>query len=388
VLIAAALVLLALNLLRPTTPFAAGLAQCVFQLSIAAPLFWAYRVIETRGHLGRVLWVLFITTFLSAGLGVLQVYYPDRFMPPRFSAQLAPSYLSTLSYAGSDGRLITRPPGLTDLPGGAAVAGGLAALLGLGFSTNRRKPWQVAALVAMSAVGLVTVYLTQVRSVLMMTLGAAAVLAFFKFRRREVQRAIWVIVVGTTVVVASFYWASSVGGSAVEDRFLSIRDRGALNLFRENRGHFLAYTMGELLDQFPLGAGVGRWGMMSAYFADSSDMRAAPLYVEIQLTGWLLDGGIPMWLFYGGGILISLVAAARLTTTQDSELAELTIVAFAVLVFIAGMAMTGPTFNTQVGTLYWTIVAALSGAATHQQIQRQRSAVDQPLLRNGGQRRP
>ena len=40
-LMVCALLLLVLNLLHPTSQMSAGLAQCVFQFSIAAPLFWA-----------------------------------------------------------------------------------------------------------------------------------------------------------------------------------------------------------------------------------------------------------------------------------------------------------------------------------------------------------
>ena len=51
----AALGVLVANLLHPTTQFAAGVAQCVFQLMIAAPVFWAWKAVrdETRllqGH--------------------------------------------------------------------------------------------------------------------------------------------------------------------------------------------------------------------------------------------------------------------------------------------------------------------------------------------------
>ena len=65
-------------------------------------------------------------------------------------------------------------------------------------------------------------------------------------------------------------------------------------------------TVGELLSEFPLGAGVGRWGMMNVYFGNPAAFRAAPIYVEIQLTGWLIDGGIPMWLLYGGAVLLGI----------------------------------------------------------------------------------
>jgi hypothetical protein len=129
-LLVSALLLLVLNLLQPTSQLSAGIAQCVFQLSIAAPIFWAYKSINAPKQLERLLVFVFIANLASAALGILQVYYPDRFMPPQFSTQFTEQYLSSLSYMGSDGRLIVRPSGLSDTPGGAALAGSLTALLG------------------------------------------------------------------------------------------------------------------------------------------------------------------------------------------------------------------------------------------------------------------
>jgi hypothetical protein len=202
------------------------------------------------------------------------------------------------------------------------------------------------------------VYLTQVRSVLLMTIVAVGVLTVLTTRRGALHHTVWVVTAGAALVIGSFYWASSVGGESVENRFIGIREQGAISLYQQNRGHFLAYTTGELLDKFPLGAGVGRWGMMNAYFGDKSDESSAPLYAEIQLTGWLLDGGIPMWLLYGGGILMTLFVSAKRAGTRD-PIAD---VGLTVLVFVAGMATTGPVFNTQVGMFFWTLAAALPGS--------------------------
>jgi len=164
------------------------------------------------------------------------------------------------------------------------------------------------------------------------------------------------------LVVTSFMWASSLGGASVDNRFRDLQGRGALQAYQANRGTFLAYTTGDLLNEFPLGAGVGRWGMMNTYFGNPAEFHSAPIHVEIQLTGWLLDGGVPMWLLYGGGVLLSLWAALRLTAAPDPLLADVALVVFAAQVFILGMAMAGPVFNTQLGILFWSLGSALHGA--------------------------
>jgi len=164
-------------------------------------------------------------------------------------------------------------------------------------------------------------------------------------------------------VLTSFLWATSVGGDSVRERFTGVAQQGAVQSFKENRGQFLSYTLGELFDQYPFGAGVGRWGMMNVYFGDPTDLNSPPIYVEIQLTGWLLDGGAPMWLFYGGALLTGILVVLRLATQRLAPgLADLAAISLALLVFVVGMSFAGPVFNTQVGILFWFLVSATYGA--------------------------
>ena len=65
-------------------------------------------------------------------------------------------------------------------------------------------------------------------------------------------------------------------------------------VYHSNRGHFLEDTIYNQLPEYPVGAGLARWGMMNRYFADKDDLLTPPLWVEIQWTGWLYDGGIPL----------------------------------------------------------------------------------------------
>jgi len=358
-----ALFVLTLNLLHPSTQLVSGVAQCIFQLAIAAPAFWMSRAIRSKTQFQWMLTLIFLMNFASAGLGILQVYDPDRFLPSQFSAQLREDYLGSLTYLGSDGRVITRPPGLSDVPGGAAVAGGVTAMLGLGLALRAAGPWQTLGSLTAMAVGVAVIYLTQVRSVFLMVIAAAAVLILVAFKMGRLARAGWLLVGGSAIIVTTFLWASSLGGNTVNERFLNIGQQGAVGVFQQNRGSFLDETLGTLLNEYPFGAGVGRWGMMNSSFADQNAFGSTPIHVEIQLTGWLLDGGIPMWLLYGGAIVLSIVAAFRLTASRDPALADLAVIALGLQVFIAGLAMAGPIFNTQMGILFWSCAASLQGAA-------------------------
>ena len=191
--IVAVLVLLVMNLLHPTSQLTSGVAQCLFQVTITAPLFWAHKVIRSPKQLERLLILVFALNLVSAGLGVLQVYLPDRFMPPQFNSlglQLNSMYVDSLTYEGRDGRLIVRPPGLTDQPGGAAVAGGLTALLGLGLLMRRQSVFMRLFLLGAISVGLAAVYLTQVRAVLLMVVGTAVVMTVVAIRQRRTGAAV------------------------------------------------------------------------------------------------------------------------------------------------------------------------------------------------------
>jgi hypothetical protein len=365
-----ALGLLALNLLHPTSLLEAGVAQCVFQAAIAAPMFWGWNAVGNPQRLRQLLWIAFALNTIGAVVGVLQVYYPDRFMPPQFNTlgiRLNELYVQSLTYVGPDGTRIVRPPGLSDQPGGAAVTGALAVVLGVGLSLTARRASLVAITLGSAAVGLAAIYLTHVRSLLLMSMAALAVIAVVLFRRGQVRVAGRIAITAAILVVGSFMWARSLGGESVEQRFVGITREGAVRTYQENRGGFVAQTFGELLDEYPLGAGVGRWGMMNVYFGDPANLEAPPIHVEIQITGWLLDGGMPMWFLYGGAVVMALLSAYRLTQQRVSrELADMATVVFGIQVLIVGFGWAGPVFNTQLGLLFWFVSSALYGAAREQ----------------------
>jgi hypothetical protein len=103
--------------------------------------------------------------------------------------------------------------------------------------------------------------------------------------------------------------------------------------------------------------------MMNVYFGNPTEFQSAPIHAEIQLTGWLLDGGVPMWVLYGGAVFLALLAAFRLTGSRDQAVGEIALIVLAIHVFVVGFAMASPPFNTQLGIMFWTLAAGLHGAA-------------------------
>ena len=363
----ASFALLALNLLHAETRVAAGIAQVVFQIGIAAPMFWMAGMIGSRERLARLLSVIFVASFLSAAIGVLQVYFPESLLPPEFSAlarNLNPAIVDALSYVGPDGRLIVRPPGLSDLPGGAALAGLTTVLFAVGYVSHAgNSPLVRIASAGAAAVGMTALYLTQVRSLTVM--AALGVLVYALVRLRQGR-----VIAGRM----DRSWAArrsspcrSCGPRRSAARRLkrgSLRSLGTglFTTFQENRGLFLNYTFSDLALPFPFGAGLGRWGMMNVYFPDPSMWHAPPIHVEIQPTGWLLDGGLPMWICYGGALASAVAFAYRCSRGRDDD--ELSYLAGVVLTFqasVIALCLTGPVFNTQLGVLFWTVTGALYG---------------------------
>jgi len=366
-----ALGLLALNLVHPMTQFQVGLAQCAFQLSIAAPLFWMGKVVRTQARLSRLVWLIFLANALSSGIGLLQVYYPEHFMPPEFSSlalALNPDAVEALTYMGAYGQRIVRPPGLSDLPGGAAIAGMITGVLGIALSVRpgQEKSRRFLCL-AMAGVGMVTLYLTLVRSLFIMMLAALAALCVLAAKQGRAAESRLVALASAYLLVGSFFFATSIGGEHVSDRFLGLAEEGFIMSYQQNRGHFVDYTLNELMYEFPLGAGLGRWGMMQVYFGDTDAWWAPPIHVEIQMTGWLLDGGILMWLFYGGALFVAMRYAYRLAISRsDATLSHLARIVFCFNLMVLGLAMVGPAFNTQLGIQFWFMATALHGAASNE----------------------
>ena len=260
--------------------------------------------------------------------------------------------------------MIVRPPGLSDLPGGAAVAGLITVVLGIAYVSYEGNGKLVRMFSAGAcAVGMTALYLTHVRSLTVMAAVGVFVFAAVRLRQGHILRGGWIAIGGVVLVAASFLWAEAIGGRAVEDRFSGLIDTGLFTTYQETRGHFLDYTLRDLLFRFPLGAGVGRWGMMQIYFTDPSMWQAPPIHVEIQITGWLLDGGFLMWICYGG----ALASASRLAYVgavgrSTDSLQYLSAIVLAFQLTVIGLCLTGPVFNTQLGMIFWLATGALYGA--------------------------
>jgi hypothetical protein len=361
------LVILLLSFFHPTTnSVLASVVQVALYLAILGPLFWVPRLKLDVTALRRVLLIIFIFHTISAGVGVLQARYPGSFQPA-LSTTIAGrerAYLEGLKITLASGQSVFRPMGLTDIPGGAATAGFYTVLLGMGFYLTSRQRWMRLICLVSSTLGLICIYLSQVRSTLIIT--AVCMIAFcgFLIWQKRTNKLLVLGMVLTAVIALSFVFAVSLGGKGVTGRMSTLVQDRPDAVYYKNRGHYLEETIYILLPQYPLGAGLGRWGMAYAYFGDNSDPERAPIYVEIQWTGWLLDGGVPLILAYVVMLIIGFYVVSKIALSRAGG--DLPVWGALVLAYSVGTLatiFTYPLFISQGGMEYWLINATLFAAA-------------------------
>jgi hypothetical protein len=362
----AALLLVGLGLAHPTTnSVQGGVAHLALYAAILAPLFWVSRLSVTPTAFRHLLLCLWGFHTLSAGVGVLQMHYPGRFQPNvssviRGLGNMAEAYKLELA----NGERVWRPMGLTDVPGGAAGAGLYAVVFGLGFLLNSRS-WLVCGLsVGGMALGLFCLYISEVRSLLVMAGICSCTLIGILLWRQEMQRLLGTVLVMVLLAVSTFLWATAIGGSATIHRLSSLVEDRPAEVYARNRGHFLVHTFTELLPEYPLGAGLARWGMMRAYFGDEANLDSPQIWVEIQWTGWVLDGGALLLLAYSAAVAAACWVALRVARSRLPEGMPL----WGALVFALNIGTVAVTFNyaifmSQGGMEFWLLNAALFAAA-------------------------
>ena len=365
--VAAIMSLLGVMLFHPqTASMSAGIAHMAVYFAVLAPLFWAPEFVKTPEQFSRLLWILLLCSGANAVVGVLQVYDPQRWLPAEFSRVLTESSsgLGTVTYLGAQGQRVVRPPGLFDTPGAVAGPAMFAAVLGLIFAVSAMPLWKRAVSLAMAGAGFAAIYLTQVRVSLVASVIMIVTYFLIAFKQGRAARATQFGILSGAIVVGSLTLAIMVGGTTISERVSTLFAEDPLSVYQGARGYQLTYTFADLFYQYPIGAGLGRWGMAASYF-EATTSRSAPIWAEIQLTGWMIDGGAIMVALYLGAILASTLAQYRLAV--DSRYPRLAICAAVVLAANLGPAMMIVSFTpfvAQVGIQYWFLAGALHGVAT------------------------
>ena len=362
----AVMALLAVMLFHPSTPsFTGGLAQLAVYFAVMTPLFWAPALVDSPERLARIMWILLVCSGINSVVGVLQVYDPDRWLPAEFSrVMLAQSMgLGPVTFIGLGGRVMVRPPGLFDTPGSVAGPAAYAALLGLVFAISQSPAWKRLLAFGFAAAGLAAIYLSEVRISWAVALGMLLAYSLTLSRQGKLGRATQFSILAGGIFIGGFTIAVALGGQEISERFMTLFAADPLTVYRDARGAHLDATFGTLLTEHPSGAGLGRWGMAASYFGTFSPQNPA-MWAEIQLAGWMIDGGILMIILYGGALIVTAFAEWRVAMVRDHpRLATCGAVVLAANLGTAAMIFSFTPFVAQMGIQYWFLAGALHGVA-------------------------
>jgi hypothetical protein len=363
----AIVVILAVSMLHPSTnSFMAGVATVLLNLAILSPLFWVPRLRLDAVSIRRLFLLMWAFQTASAATGVLQVYFPGRFEPATASV-LTDDMLGGLKITLADGSRIFRPMGLTDAPGGAGIGGMYSVLFAMALWLERpRLLFRVVLLLSMG-IGLFALYICQVRSLLVMLLPALVASIWSQLSELRVGRAVAIAAPVLATAVVALVFAMAVGGDAVSGRLNTLIAGDPRALYFSNRGIFLESTLTDLLPQYPLGAGLGRWGMMLNYFGDRYNAESRPVWAEIQWTAWLIDGGVPLMLAAATGMFLALREAFRAATSKAPALRRLSGLSGMLLGYsigIVALTFSGCPFASTLGLDFWLLNTAVFAAVS------------------------
>jgi hypothetical protein len=338
----------------------AGAGQLALYFAVLCPIFWVPSFVANRRALIRVLAILLICNGINSVVGVLQVYDPDRWMPAEFSPTYADNLRFNTSYVGPNGRIIVRPPGLFDTPGAVCGAGTVAALLGLILCLEKIEAWKRAVALALALAGMSAIYLSHVRASFLVVLVMMATYVVMLTLQKQRLRVTGFLGLAGGLLVASLSAATILGGESVQERFMSVFQADPRTVYGESRGNQFQYAFSDLLPEYPMGAGLARWGVMAGY---AGVPRAKTLWAEVQPNAWILDGGLFLLFFYAVALLVTLLWELKLVrslTDPDDRLWTAAVVA--VNVGTLALVFTFVPFASQVGLQFWFLEGLLHGA--------------------------
>ena len=298
---------LVLEVMHPNShTLVSAAAQAALYIAILSPALWAPAALVTRRQIVRLMAILFICNALSTVVGIGQVFRPATFNPPDMPALKNIYGGQNLMYETDDGRVIMRPAGLTDTPGSAALAGVTAALVGFCWALRPIAFWKRLASLGAAFLGIAVIYFTHVRMALvMLAFCLMALIGLFVLQRNWRQAAL--LTAGAVFSFAgALLWAIRSLGSSVAERFGTLVRGDPVNLYSQNRAAFVNQAFDSLIWDYPLGAGMGWWGMTHAYFGNMS--IKTDIWVEVMWQAWIRDGGLPLLVGYVGAVGIGKLA--------------------------------------------------------------------------------
>lgn len=341
----------------------AALAQCMLLVSIISPIFWTAWDLKTSKQLPRMMMILFVCNAAGGFVGILQARYPGRFDPPAmpsFQSMGEEIGMAIYGYQTDDGRTIMRPCGLTDTPGGAAGAGSIAGLLGLCWALRPIAVWKKALSLLFAFLGIAAVYYTQVRSALVVEVVCIAMIIAMFTMQGNVAAATKMATTGTAVIAGALVWVVINVGSAVLDRFSTLVKEDQGQLYQNSRGMYVEETFTHMIWEYPLGAGLGRYGQSYGYFSFGA---TESLWAEVQWPAWAVDGGIILLFAYPCAVCMAIADSVKVALKcPDKEVAYWAAVVAAINFSLFAHCFSFVPFVCAEGIQFWTFAAVIHAA--------------------------
>jgi hypothetical protein len=221
--------------------------------------------------------------------------------------------------------------------------------------------WKRGVSLGFALAGISALYLSHVRAAFVMTLGMMAAYLALMIIQNQKKRVLGFGVLSVGLVAGGLSVATALGGASIAERFQTLLEGDPRQLYYQSRGVQVEAAMNELLDEYPLGAGLGRTGMLSYYFGDSTSGKG--LFAEVQPNAWMIDGGIPLVALYGLVLIVTLIGDLKLILSladpEDRLVATIVVAANAGTI---GLVFTFVPFGTAVGMQFWFLEGMLRGA--------------------------
>ena len=192
------------------------------------------------------------------------------------------------------------------------MPGSIACLVGLSWALRPIGPVRRCGALAFAFLGVAVIYYTHIRAQFVQLVICLATLTAMFALQGGLARAATLVGCGVGLFAGAMAWASRSVGGGVAERFGTLFSSSPLALYQKSRGGFLVDAVTTMASEYPLGAGLGRWGMIQATFGDGS--RPA-IWAEVMPSGWIADGGVPLLAVYGLGILLALADSTRIALT-------------------------------------------------------------------------
>ena len=287
-------------------------------------------------------------------------------MPAEFSSSMNSKYgIVMYQYRAGDGSIAIRPPGLGDNPGDACGAGMFVAILGLAYlglpvSLSRKL---LGSLMGMA--GVVVIFLSHVRSSLVVVVGCAVIFSIILVGQGRLRTALTLALLMAVCGFYSLLYAESLGGQSTIDRFATLLEDEPSKVYEKSaRMGMVIGALDTLLVEHPLGAGLGRWGMMRAYFGDETNSDSPQIWAEVQFASWVLDGGIVLLSLYLIALAVAVQRVVRICLFH--QYFKLRQWAAVIVMLSAGpiaFMFSYTPFYSQMGMQFWFLIGAFEGLA-------------------------